>query len=181
MEPLSAGSGVLAVIGLAIQLVESVQKISKFLHSVQDAPDEVQHLARYLDLLYQHLDQARLLLEQQRASPGHPGSIDPLASALANCKTRVERLAAIVDKLQGSLTSSSRLHRRWGSLRVVYKKDEIENHQIHIRDTNAMLQSAILINVALTTNVYDLSILYKSFPLNHLQGIQTFTLFEWHC
>ena len=122
-----------------------------------------QSLTESLILLQEHLDQARLLVNQQSALADHPGSIGPLASALASCKVKVERLMTVSDGFQKSLVSPSRFHRKWGSLKIVCKKDEIDSHQSQIRDAIAMLQSAILINIALTTNVYEYSIHSKFF------------------
>ena len=165
MESLAGAASAIAIVSLAVQLVETVQKISNFLHSVHDAPDEILSLAESLDQLRQHLDHAKLLVEQQSGLPDHPGSISPLTSALASCKIKVERLATVVDKLKKSFASQSRLHRKWASLRVVCKKEEIDGHRGQIRDADAMLQSAILLNIALATNMYALIVLCSQFSL----------------
>ena len=154
MEGLAGAASVIAVVSLAVQLVETVQKISDFLHSVHDAPDEVVSLAESLDQLHQHLDEIKCFVEQQSRMPDHPGSLSHLTRALTSCKVKVERLAIVVGKLQRSFTSQSRLHRKWGSLKVVYRKEQIDGHRSQIRDANSMLQSAILLNVALTTNMH---------------------------
>lgn len=148
-------SGAFAVVSLAIQLLESVQKIRRFLHSVQDAPEEVRNLAESLDLLHEQLDQTRLLVQQQDGLTDHLGTAAPLTNALANCKTKVERLVAVVDKLQKSLHCNGRLQRKWGALKVFYKKEDIASHKDQVRDAVTMLQSALLINIALTTNRYE--------------------------
>lgn len=54
-----------AVVSLAIQLVETGEKISKFLSSVRDAPNEVTKLNQALDQLNSTLKQVSYLLEQQ--------------------------------------------------------------------------------------------------------------------
>lgn len=53
-----------AVVALAIQLVETGEKISKFLSGVQDAPSEVFKLAQTLCQLNSTLKQVSYLLEQ---------------------------------------------------------------------------------------------------------------------
>ena len=41
-----------AVVSLAIQLVQTTQKISKFLHGIRDAPKEIIKLTELLDQLH---------------------------------------------------------------------------------------------------------------------------------
>lgn len=57
-------SSAFAVVSLAIQLVETGEKISNFLKSVRDAPNEVIRLGQTLDQLNSTLKQVSYLLEQ---------------------------------------------------------------------------------------------------------------------
>ena len=156
IDPLSTAASAFAVASLAFQLLENVQQIRKFLQSIRDAPDELHGLIESIGLLHQHLDQARILIDRQAGLPDHAQFIAPLTNALASCEVKVGRLVAVVDKLQRALLGERRLYRKWGSLKFLCKKDEINSYQLQIRDANAILQSAILINLALTTTTgYD--------------------------
>ena len=116
---------------------------------MRGAPDKVRSLIESMDPLHQHLDDAKFLFHQQTSLIDDPPSVMPLTNALARCEAKVKRLVALIDEFQRPAPSPSRRYSKWGSLKVVCKRDEIESHQAQITETNAMLQSANLINITL--------------------------------
>ena len=155
IDPLSAADNTLATASQAIQLVESVQKVSKFIHSMRGATDKIHSLIESIALLHQHLNHAKFLFHQQISLIVDPPSITPLTGALTSYEAKVKRLVAPINELQRLTLGPSQLYRKWGSLKVVCKRNEIESHEAQIREANAMLQSTFLINIALITTGHE--------------------------
>ena len=139
-------SNVAAVISLAIQLFETGQKISKFLSNVNDAPTEVMKLAQTLDQLNSTLEQVPYLLEQQYLVLRLPGSPVFITNALRNCERRVKTLDELSKKARKSLSHPNHLKRTWAALSFVWKKEDIQEMQSQLRDSEVGLQTAMLSN-----------------------------------
>ena len=106
-------SSAFAVVSLAIQLAETINDISKFLHSVRDAPAELAGLVETLDQMHGTVDQVRYLLEQQFSVQRLPGSPMFITSALGLCEKRVKTLEAFVNEVKRPLTNEHRIKRTW--------------------------------------------------------------------
>lgn len=139
-------SSAFAVVSLAIQLVETGEKISKFLSSVQNAPNEVTKLAQTLDQLNSTLKQVSFLLEQQYLVLRLPGSPVFIANALKNCEKRINTLENVIQRAKISLNHRTQVQRSWAAMRFVSKKEDIQEWQSQLRDAEAGLQTAILSN-----------------------------------
>ena len=135
-----------AVVSLAIQLVETGEKISKFLTSVQDAPIEVTKLGQTLDQLNSTLQQVSYLLEQQYLVQRLPGSPVFITKALENCERRINTLEGYVQKAKVTMDHGNRVHRSWAAMRFISKRDDVRELQSQLRDAEAGLQTAILSN-----------------------------------
>ena len=134
------------MVSLAIQLVETGEKISKFLSSVQDAPSEVTKLGQTLDLLNSTLKQVSYLLEQQYEVLRLPGSPVFITNALGDCETRIKTLENVIQKANISMDHRNRVHRSWAAMRFVSKKEDIQEMQSQLRDAQFGLQTAMLSN-----------------------------------
>ena len=139
-------SSAFAVVSLAIQLVETGEKISKFLSSVQGAPNEITKLAQTLDQLNSTLKQVSSLLEQQYLVLRLPGSPVFIANALENCEKRIKTLENVIQKVKNSMDHQNRVQRSWAAMRFVSKKEDIQEWQSQLRDAEAGLQTAMLSN-----------------------------------
>ena len=135
-----------AVVSLAIQLVETGEKISSFLASVQDAPSEVIKLAQTLDQLNSTLQQVSYLLDQQYLARRLPGSPVFITNALKNCEKRMKSLENVIQKAKTAMDHRNRVHRSWAAVRFVSKKEDIREMQSQLRDAEAGLQTAMLSN-----------------------------------
>ncbi|KAL2039706.1 hypothetical protein N7G274_007565 [Stereocaulon virgatum] len=91
-----------AVVSLAIQLLETTQKIRSFLHDVRDAPKETIRLTELLDQFHGTLDHVKSLLEQQYLVLRLPGSPVHMFRALENCEKTVQQLESLVKKAKES-------------------------------------------------------------------------------
>ena len=143
---MDGASGAFAVVSLAIQLVETGEKISKFLSSVQDAPNEITKLVQTLDQLNSTLKQVSSLLEQQYLVLRLPGSPVFVTNALKNCEKRIKTLENVIQKAKSSMDHRNRVQRSWAAMRFVSKKEDIQEWQSQLRDAEAGLQTAILSN-----------------------------------
>lgn len=139
-------SSAFAVVSLSIQLVETGEKISKFLTSVQDAPSEVVKLGQTLDQLNSTLKQVSYLLEQQYLVLRLPGSPVFITNALENCERRIKMLEDVIQKAKMSMDHRNAVKRSWAAMRFVSKKEEIQEMQNQLRDAEAGLQTAMLSN-----------------------------------
>ena len=135
-----------AVVSLAIQLVETGEKISKFLTSVQDAPNEVVKMGQTLDQLNSTLKQVSSLLEQQYLTLRLPGSSIHIMNALQNCEKRIRTLDGVIQIAKTNMDHRNRLYRSWTAMKLVLKKEEIREMQTQLRDAEAGLQTAMLSN-----------------------------------
>ena len=143
---MDAAAGAFAVVSLAIQLVETGEKISKFLTSVQDAPSEVVKLSQTLDQLNSTLKQVSHLLDQQYHVLRLPGSPVFITNALNDCERKIKTLENVVQKAKRTMDQRNRVQRSWAAMRFVFKKEEIREMQSQLRDAEAELQTAMLSN-----------------------------------
>ena len=146
MDVVSATSGVFAVVSLAIQLVGTIDDVSRFLRNIRGAPAELASLCESLDQMRMTLDQAHCLLEQQFLVLRLPGSPEPIAYALGNCKKRIKGLEDFVKDLKKSSDRRHRASRVWASFRMVSKKEDIQHLQNQLRDATTNLQCAMMSN-----------------------------------
>ena len=79
MDGLSSAAGVIAVASVAIQLADSVRQIYEFWESVQDAPENIRHIASDLRLLANVLNDTATCEERYGAS-------ETATELLSNCK-----------------------------------------------------------------------------------------------
>jgi heme exporter protein D len=68
MEALSGAASGIAVVSLAIQLLQSVRTMKTFIRDIEGVSKELEHLADLLDRLGALLDDVRNTMERQRRS-----------------------------------------------------------------------------------------------------------------
>ena len=146
MDGLSNVASAIAVVSLAVQLVDTIQEISKFLKNAQDAPNEVSRLLETLAQLQGTLDNVRQLIDQQFLVLRLPGSPVFITSAMENCEKHIKELETFVSTARRSFENQRMLRRTWASLRVVAKKQDIEDIQRRLRDAKMDLQFALSSN-----------------------------------
>ena len=135
-----------AVISLALQLVETSEKISNFLKSIQDTSNEIVRLGQTLDQLNRTLKQVGSLLEQQYLILRLPGSPIFVTNALGNCEKTVKRLEEIIKKIRRDKNHQNRTYRLRATIDFVLKKEDIREMRNQIRDAETGLQTTILNN-----------------------------------
>ena len=135
-----------AVVSLAIQLVQTTQKISKFLHGVRDAPKEIIKLTELLDQLHGTLDHVRSLLEQQYLILRLPGSPVYMIRELEKCEKTIKQLERLVSKAKELHGHQERVQRTWASMRFALGKGTIQELQGQVRDAKTDLHFAMSSN-----------------------------------
>ena len=153
-------SSAFAVVSLSIQLVETGEKISQFLTSVQDAPSEVIKLGQNLDQLNTTLKQVSYLLEQQYLILRLPGSPVFITNALGICERRIKTLEDVIQRVKKSMDHPKRVQRSWAAIKFVSKKEDIQEMQSQLRDAETGLQMAML------SNSWQLQYIFRE--VNHL-------------
>ena len=141
-------SGVLAVVSLSLQLVDTVQKANRFLKRLQNAPKESARLIDALNQLESLLIAAHGVVEQQNKIGSLPGSVQAIDSTLQRCKFTVEKLETAVKNIETFFKSRGRGRKAWASLKTVVRKEELEKlHKQVLEDMNS-LQTALLLNLS---------------------------------
>ena len=139
-------SSAFAVVSLAIQLVETGEKISKFLTSVRDAPSEVSKLGQTVDQLNSTLKQVSYLLEQQYLVLRLPGSPVFITNALEHCEKRIKTLEDVILKVKTAMNHRNHVHRSWAAIKFVWKKEDFREMQNQLLEAEAGLRTAMLNN-----------------------------------
>ena len=120
MDGLSAASSGIAVVSLAIQLVDSVREIRRFFQTLKDAPEE---LGRLLDLL-EHME---LMLENIGKLVDPDSDISPsVLKAIQTCEKALNKLSALIQKVKRNSSAQIPLKRSLGFFRLACKKQEVE-------------------------------------------------------
>lgn len=146
MEGFSGAASAVAIVSLAVQLVDTVQEISKFLKNVQDAPKEVLRLLETLEQLQCTLDNVRQLIDHQFLVLRLPGSPVFIIKAMDNCEKQIKELETLTCKARKSLEHQHTVRRAWSSVKIVAKRKDIEDIRCRLRDAKMDLQFALSSN-----------------------------------
>lgn len=148
MDGLSTAASGIAVVSLAIQLVDSVREIRRFIRSVSDAPKELSRLVDLLDQLEMIFEQIVMLVEkQERARLGNPDVLAIVMRAIKMCETKLEMIEKVVEASTQASSTTSRSKRTLGSLRLACKKKDIEEIESQLRYATNLLSMAMMTNL----------------------------------
>ena len=139
MDGLSAAAGVIAVIGLAGQVLSGLRFLDQFLGNISNAPDFVQLLQREVSVLQTILKAVAEYDTQISASEGE--TILTLAPSIELCHYWVTKLEVLMKKC-GPGSSGSRMKRRWESVKHALKKSRIEECVTRLSNVRTMLLQA---------------------------------------
>ncbi len=126
MEPVSAAGSFISVVSLAIQLADKIQQLHDFWQSFKQAPAEIEQITDDLDTFRE------IIKVGARTGAGN----DPLLhKTLQRCNNRIDKLRALVEKLEPGVVSQIRAVRQWSAFRMVLKKNIIQRFQAAITET----------------------------------------------
>jgi Fungal N-terminal domain of STAND proteins len=126
MDGLSAAASGIAVVSLALQLIQITQSLRAFINDVSGAPREIQRLALSLAQLANILKDVQYITEIQHDQEGAPPPPSSLLASLETCKEQLLQLQSILMLVEEKLRCSGRVSRQWESFKVVFKKRDIE-------------------------------------------------------
>ena len=143
-------SGIFAVISLSIQLIETVKKIQAFCKDVKHAPEEILRFIGTLQQVQTVLEQTKIYLEDRSKTHNMPGSTFAIECAIRSCYSDIGRLAEMVDHVSAQHTRQNRRTVLWSSVKVVFKKEELERSRHLLHEDLSILQAAILLAMSQT-------------------------------
>lgn len=135
MEALGCASSVFAIISLAGQLADGLQKLIKFWNSVKNAPAELTDLCYDLQLLSSVLANTRRIGNTFKAGPS-------LEEILQACEIKISKLQHKVNSALVLLNSKGRCKRTLVAIKTILKIDDILLLKRLISDTISTLQLA---------------------------------------
>src|SRR4051794_37057141 len=104
---MDGASAAFAVVSVAIQLAETVQKLHAFWKSIQDAPSDIKELFGELSTLHTLL--IRIGKKNQNLDPS-------CGQVLSDCAAKILRLQNQLQKPLSEFKSSKYQRRKWGAL-----------------------------------------------------------------
>lgn len=120
---METAAGVIAIASIAIQLADSIKKLSDFWNAVKEAPSDVQIIIADLDLLCN-------VLEEIASEAQWTQSDAVLEKILCGCAMNIKQLDAILQELQPGFASTKRSVRQWTAIKSVLKWDKINKFQV---------------------------------------------------
>jgi hypothetical protein len=140
MDGLSGAASVVAVVSLAIQLAEGIQKLSEFWKAVQDAPTNV-------GMLFDELETLSTVLNQPHSISLGTEQDDITEKVLRNCQAHISRLQLKLLKANVGFGSNHFAIRKWSALGITIKKSEIESLRAAIDKAKSTLMISKLSSI----------------------------------
>jgi hypothetical protein len=117
-----------AVASLAIQLIESAQKMHTFWQTIEHATSEVEHIKDHLTTLRSISGTILEICEKQpQISCG-----SAVVKSLEVCKSKMDRLTIVVQDMTLSKDANTS-KRHWSTFRATVKKKTIQNIESHLK------------------------------------------------
>lgn len=135
MEALSGVASGIAVVSLAIQLVDCVGRIKTLIRNVKDAQKELERLVDLLERLQALLEDVRALMERQISLEAQhfPTPSATIFRCLKSCEKTLEPLQAIIDEHMPSKSkASTSMNRLKSGLRIGFKTKDIQDFEMRI-------------------------------------------------
>jgi len=149
MDGFSAAASGIAVVSLAIQLVDSVREIRRFLRDVSEAPKELRRLIDLLEQLEHILENVGALVErqQQGAAQTDLDLSDSILRAMRTCESKLKMLEDVVEAARKSGNATNKASRKFSDFRLACKKRDIEEFERQLHDAISLLNMAMTANL----------------------------------
>ncbi|CAN9200799.1 unnamed protein product [Alternaria alternata] len=181
MEALSGAASGIAVVSLAIQLIQSVALIREFIKDVKGASKELHRLVGKLELLNALLENVQKVLEQQSSLSGthFPAPSMAIFNCLQGCEDSIQPLVNIVKKLSlPQSQSGSSTARLKSEIKLGLKTKEIATLETRIQHDIDLLTNSLSINQSgILLGVYRRKVTrYQDQRIQDLKGnVKTYT------
>jgi Fungal N-terminal domain of STAND proteins len=149
MDGLSAAASGIAVVSLAIQLVDSVREIRRFLRNVSEAPKELRRLIDMLEQLELVLENIGALVERQKqqAAEADVDVSGSILKAMTTCESKLKMIEDVVEVAKKNSSVTSKPARTFGSFRLACKRRDIEEFEGQLRDAISLLNLTMTVNL----------------------------------
>ena len=148
MDGLSAAASGIAVVSLALQLVDSVRQIQRFLRNVSEAPKELRRLIDLLEQLELILESIGDLTNKQQQSGDQDVAVsNSVLRAMKMCENTVKELASMVDGARKDVEAKSRKTKMVACFRWECKRRDVEEFERRIQEAVSLL------NLTMTTKL----------------------------
>lgn len=130
--------GAIAIASIAIQLVDSIQKLCDLIETIKDAPANVQRIREELDVLQlvvTSIDQSMDVIDRVHGA-------NPLRRSLDLCRCRFDRLARTTQDWQKGLDSGGG-RRSWARLTAAFGKKKIDQFAVEIEAAKSSVLLAL--------------------------------------
>lgn len=134
---------------LAIQLVDSVRKIQRFILHISEAPRELKRLLELLEQLELLLDNIGALVERQRRHTEETdidGSLSIL-KAMRSCEQTLQMIQSIIERTRKRSSASNKATRALESFRLACKRKDIEGFEWQLQN------AVVILNLTMTANL----------------------------
>ncbi|KZF20330.1 hypothetical protein L228DRAFT_250007 [Xylona heveae TC161] len=116
---MDAGFGAIGVVSLALQLIESIDKIQKFIKSLKKAPEHIRSISGSLEDISDVLDAIR---EDQLVYEGNKS----IKKALLRCEKCINDIRTIIETLEPGFSSTHRISRVWTAIQTSRADEDIQ-------------------------------------------------------
>jgi hypothetical protein len=150
MEALSGAASGIAVVSLAIQVLQSIGTIKTFIRDVKGASKELERLVDLLDRLCALLEDVRSTMERQMPLQGQhfPAPSMTIFNCLKSCEVSLATLQSVIDKYQRAQAGTLSTVKRWNDdVRFGFKKNDIVEFELRIQREIDYLHAAIGLNM----------------------------------
>ncbi|PQE05154.1 Ankyrin repeat-containing domain protein [Rutstroemia sp. NJR-2017a BVV2] len=130
MSGVEAIASVMGIASFGITLLDGIKKAKEFWDAVKEAPDDIQYTLKELNTL-------KLVLEDIRKYDTDPAPIAPVAAS--QCMKLCREGVVVLEKLVQDLNSVVDKRRRFGSAKVVLKKETIKKLQDRLSSAQYIL------------------------------------------
>lgn len=154
MDGLSATSSYIAILSLAVQLINATQNLRAFFTDVAGAPGEIRRLATALSQLADILQDVQMVSKIQEAQIGAPPAPRSLLASLDACKDELFQLQVYVNAAEQKTRGSGKISRHWESFMIVVKKKEIEKYGSQLDQATQFLSIAMTMNLMVLKYVH---------------------------
>lgn len=124
MEVVGGAASLITVLSLAVQLGDSVYKLSRLIKSIKNAPKELQVVSKDLDRLRGILSEVALITQQQQSQDPAPLPSANFLAALQDCRERFQSFEAFASEVAASLQRKG-LQKSIGALRFPARRGNL--------------------------------------------------------
>ena len=137
-ELVGAISGAVTIGALAANVAMSVARLKSYWDQLEDVPEDVQGLIEEIKILSVVLDEIK---DDQKQNPMSSLLLDnsSMSRCLENCERAADKLRKLTDEMGNSIDTSHQLKKKWGSAKVLLRKNKIERFRLELESAIRLL------------------------------------------